>query len=183
MPQFVVEEKIIPIPAEVQLEVTGMAITVKGPKGELSRGFDRLPVHIDYNSDEGHLAIRSFFGRQFERAIVGTVAGHIENMIIGVTKAFEYKLKIISSHFPMTVQRSGDQIEVKNHYGERAAKYAKIVGNIQIKVVGDDVILNGIDKEAVGQTAANLQQITRLRGKRRKDPTTFMDGIYLFEQS
>ncbi|MHA2231276.1 MAG: 50S ribosomal protein L6 [Candidatus Hodarchaeales archaeon] len=183
MPQFVVEEKTIHIPAEVQLELNEKAVTVKGPKGELSRGFDRLPVYIDYNKDEGHVAIRSFFGRQFERAIVGTVAGHIENMIVGVTKAFEYKLKIISSHFPMTVKRTGDQIEVKNHYGERAAKYAKIVGNTQMKVVGDDVILTGIDKEALGQTAANLQEITRLRGKRRKDPTTFMDGIYLFERS
>ncbi len=183
MPQFIVEEKIIQVPAEVQLEVEGKAIAIKGPEGELKRNFDRLPIHLEYDDNAGQIVVRSFFGRHFERAIVGTVAGHIKNMIIGATKGFEYKLKIISSHFPMTVQRTGDQIEVKNHYGERAAKYAKIVGDIQVKIIGDDVILTGSDKEDLGQTAANLQEVTRLRGKRRKDPTTFMDGVYLYSKS
>ncbi|MFW9915777.1 MAG: 50S ribosomal protein L6 [Candidatus Thorarchaeota archaeon] len=183
MPQFLVEEKIVQVPADVQLEVEDKIIVVKGPKGELKRNFDRLPIYLEYDDDAGQVVVRSFFGRHYERAIVGTVAGHIQNMIIGTTIGFEYKLKIISSHFPMTVQRTGDQIEVKNHYGERAAKYAKVIGDTQVKVVGDDVILTGSDKEDVGQTAANLQEITRLRGKRRKDPTTFMDGVYLYERS
>jgi large subunit ribosomal protein L6 len=183
MPQFAVEEKKVQVPAEVQLELEKKIVVIKGPKGELKRNFERLPVHLSYDSDEGLVIVRAFFGRHFEQSIVGTVASHIKNMITGVTQGFEYKLKIISSHFPMTVQRTGDQIEVKNHYGERAAKYAKIVGNVQVKVVGDDVILTGTNKEDIGQTAANLQEITRLRGKRRKDPTTFMDGVYLYSKS
>jgi len=183
MTRFVVEEKTILVPSEVQLEVDGRIVSVKGPKGELKKDFERLPIHLDYKSAKEHVIVRTYFGRHFEKAIVGTVASHIQNMINGVTKGFEYKLKIVSSHFPMTVERSGNKIIVKNHYGERAPKYAEIVGTVQMKVVGDDVILTGISKEDLGQTAANLQEITRLRGKRRKDPTTFMDGIYTYEKN
>ncbi len=183
MTRFVIEEKLIEIHPDVQLTVEGQRISVKGPKGELQREFIRLPVTIIHNPNENTITVRSHFGRHFEMSIIGTVAAHIQNMITGVTKGFEYKLKIISSHFPMTVQRKESIIIVKNHYGERAPKFAKIVGDIDFKVVGDDIILTGINKEDLGQTAANIQNVTRLRGKRRKDPTTFQDGIYVFEKT
>ena len=57
-----------------------------------------------------------------------------------------------------------------------------MVDGVKVKVDGDDVIVEGIDKEAVGQTAANIQELTRQRGKRRQSPKTFMDGLFIFNK-
>ena len=51
-----------------------------------------------------------------------------------------------------------------------------------MRVEKDDVIIEGIDKEAVGQTTANMQEVCRLRGKRKKDPETFMDGVWQWDK-
>ncbi|MEM2385595.1 MAG: 50S ribosomal protein L6, partial [Candidatus Bathyarchaeia archaeon] len=55
----------------------------------------------------------------------------------------------------------------------------KIVGNAKVRISGDDVIVQGISIEDVSQTAANIEQATKIR---RKDPRVFLDGIYLYER-
>ena len=111
--------------------------------------------------------------------MVGTVCAHIRNMIKGVTKGFTYKLKIVYAHFPISVKVEGDKILIENFLGERAPRVAKIVGNTKVIVKKDDVILQGINIEEVGQTAANIEQATKIKNK---DPRKFLDGIYVYEK-
>jgi large subunit ribosomal protein L6 len=53
------------------------------------------------------------------------------------------------------------------------------VGGCKVSVEGEDVVVRGLDKEAVGQTAANIELATKVR---RKDPRVFLDGIYLYKR-
>ena len=101
-------------------------------------------------------------------------------MITGVTKGYHYKLKIVFSHFPITVKVQENQYLIENFTGERRARRIKIIGDVKVKVETDDIIIEGINLEDVSQTAANIEQSTRVR---RKDPRVFLDGIYVFERN
>ena len=69
-----------------------------------------------------------------------------------------------------------DTVTIDNFLGERHPRTAKIVGSAKVVVKGDEVTITGVNKEHVGQTMANLEQATKIRGK---DPRVFQDGIYL----
>ena len=100
-------------------------------------------------------------------------------MMLGVIHGVTYKMKVVFAHFPPNVKVEGDRLIVENFYGEKAPRSAKILKGVTVTVQGDDVILEGIDVETVGQTAANIQHSTKLR---RKDPRKFHDGIYVYEK-
>ena len=104
--------------------------------------------------------------------MLGTLVAHINNLITGVTYGYKYNLKIVYSHFPIRVTPEGkkNRLRIENLYGGRKALYAVILDGVKVKVEDEDVVVTGINKEAVGQTAANIQEITRQRGKRRKSP-------------
>jgi large subunit ribosomal protein L6 len=56
----------------------------------------------------------------------------------------------------------------------------KIIGDVKVKVEGDDIIVQGSNLEDVSQTAANIEQATKVK---KKDPRVFLDGIYVFERN
>ena len=123
--------------------------------------------------------VETFFADRRKKALVGTIASHIENMIIGVTKKFYYKLKIIYTHFPVNVRIEGDTLYIENFLGEKAPRKAKILSGVDVKLSKDEITLEGIDIEKVGQTAANIEQATKVRGRDRR---VFIDGIYIYEK-
>jgi large subunit ribosomal protein L6 len=88
-------------------------------------------------------------------------------------------LKIVFSHFPITAKVVGQYLTITNFTGERSPRKAKIMGNTKVMVKGEDIIVQGINLEDVSQTAANIQNSTKIR---RKDPRVFLDGIYVFER-
>ncbi len=63
--------------------------------------------------------------------------------------------------------------------GERSARVTEILGDCKVSVEGDDIIIKGVSLEDVGQTAANLEQATKIK---RKDQRIFLDGIYVYEK-
>ena len=167
----------VEIPENVEVTVEGKRVSVKGPKGTLSRSFN-APVNIILNGNI--VRVEATFPRKREKAMVGTVASHIRNMIIGVTKGFVYKLKIVYAHFPINVKVEGKKVLIENFLGERAPRIAEIVGDdVKVMVKGDDIIVEGINIENVGQTAANIQLATKIKDK---DPRVFQDGIYVYEK-
>ena len=88
-------------------------------------------------------------------------------------------MKIVYAHFPITVKVKDDAIFVENFQGERAPRVSKIVGDTKVVSKGDDVIITGPVLTDVSQTAASLQQNTKVKNK---DHRVFLDGIYLFEK-
>ncbi len=85
-------------------------------------------------------------------------------------------MRVVYAHFPVKVSVQGDAVVIENFLGERHPRHAPIRGTTRVDVKGDTVTIQGPDIEAVGQTAANVEQATRIR---RKDPRVFQDGIYL----
>jgi len=170
-------KEVIPIPEGVNVEIERNFIKVSGPKGELQRELEFPGISIEKKDRE--IVVSTQIPRRIETAMVGTFASHIRNMMIGVTEGFERKLRIVYAHFPIQVKVMGDVVSIGNFLGERKARKAKILGNSNVRVSGDEVIVTGIDKEMVCQTAANIEQATKIKGF---DPRVFQDGIYVVEE-
>jgi large subunit ribosomal protein L6 len=103
------------------------------------------------------------------------LASEIRSAALGVEKGLEKKMKIVFAHFPMSIEIKGDQVLVKNVFGEKKPRTARIMGATKVEVKGQDVLVKGVDPYDVGQTAAN---INKLSFARRKDARVFQDGIY-----
>ncbi|WP_297090976.1 50S ribosomal protein L6 [Thermococcus sp.] len=168
----------VEIPEGVEVTVENNVVKVKGPKGELERELRYPGVQIF--TEDGKVVVFKEFPRKRDIAIARTFKAHITNMIKGVTEGFTYKLKVVYSHFPMTVKVQGDEVVIENFLGEKNPRRAKILPGVTVKVMGQEVIVEGIDKEAVGQTAANIEQATRIT---KWDRRVFQDGIYIVEKA
>ena len=101
-------------------------------------------------------------------------------MITGVTKGFTYKMKIVFSHFPITVKIQNKAVVIENFTGEKRPRKLKILGDVKVKLETDDIIIQGAALEDVSQTAANIERGTRVTNK---DPRVFLDGIYVYERN
>jgi large subunit ribosomal protein L6 len=167
----------VEVPNGVEVQVEGRVVTVKGEKGTLTRDFSKAPVTIEL--DGKTVRVRANWPRKREAALVGTISSHIQNMIVGVTKGFTYKLKIVFSHFPISVKVQANTVLIENFTGERSPRKAKIMGDVKVSAKGDDVIVQGINLEDVSQTAANIENATKVK---KKDPRVFLDGIYVYER-
>jgi large subunit ribosomal protein L6 len=167
----------VEIPEDVEGKLEGRIVTIKGEKGELTRDFSHAPINIQLEGKT--VTVQASWPRKKEAALVGTVRSHIQNMIKGVTKGFTYKLKIVFSHFPITVKIKEKTLTIENFTGERNPRKAKIMGDTKVTVKEDDIIVQGINLEDVSQTAANIQNATKIR---KKDPRVFLDGIYVYEK-
>ncbi|MEM1578865.1 MAG: 50S ribosomal protein L6 [Archaeoglobaceae archaeon] len=175
-------EEVIKIPEGVEAEVIGDTIAgykvkVKGPLGENSRFLKFREVFIEKRDSE--LRIYSPVAKAKHRAIVGTFAAHIRNLITGVKDGFEYKLKVFYAHFPVKLRVSGNEVIIENFLGETRPRRAKIVGRAKVEIRGQEIIVKGVDIEECGQTAANLERATKIR---KKDRRVFQDGIYILKK-
>jgi len=167
--------KEIAIPEGVNVEVSNAKFKVTGPKGSVEKKFE-LTKEIKVEKVENKIKISSERERRNIKALIGTNIGHIKNAIDGVIKGFTYRLRVVYSHFPVTVKAEKDKVVISNFLGERTTRIAKIVGQTQVKIEGADIIVTGINIEEVGQTAGNLELATRIVGF---DKRIFQDGIYL----
>lgn len=167
----------VEIPEGVAVTVDGNTVTVKGPKGEVTRQLSYPEIEI--RKEDSCLIVNSRLDRKRHRAMVGTLAAHIGNMVAGVTRGYEYKMKVVYSHFPIQLKAASDQLIINNFLGERKSRSAKILPGTKVDIGKDEVVVSGIDKECVGQTMANIEQATRVRGF---DIRIFQDGIYLVDK-
>ena len=172
-----VREVEIPDGVEVQVEKPAK-IRVKGKLGELEKDLSHAGVTLEL--DSGKVVVKFLGKGRRAESMIGTITSIIRNMIIGVTQGFTYKMKIIASHFPMSAKIKEDTVVIENFIGERFSRIAKIVGkDTKVEVKGDEIIVKGIDKQAVGQTAANIELATKIT---KKDLRKFLDGIYIYEK-
>ncbi len=168
----------IQAPDDVDVSLEGRRITVKGPKGILTRDFSFAPVSIELNGKT--MRIWAEWPRKKEASLVGTINSHVKNMITGVRRGFTYKLKMVFSHFPISAKLEDKTVLIENFTGERNPRKAKIIGNVQVRIQGEDILVQGVDLEEVSQTAANIEQSTKVK---KKDPRVFLDGLYVYERA
>ena len=173
-------QQTMPVPEGVQLAVDGRKIKVTGPKGTLEEDFSHMPVH--FSLEGSSFRVYSSWARKREVALVGTALAHVRNMVRGVTSGYTYKLKIVYAHFPITVkvQDKDRRLLIENFTGEKTPRIITIAGTAKVKVVSDELHVQGTSLRDVSQTAANIQTGTKIK---EKDQRVFLDGIYIFEKS
>ena len=167
----------IEIPDDVSAETDHLELTVEGPNGSVTR---RLWYpDVDVSVEDGAVVIATANEDAKTNATVGTFESHVANMIYGVTDGWEYTMEVYYAHFPMQVSVEGDEVVIANFLGEKADRRAPIRGDTDVQVDGEMVTLSGSDKEAVGQTAADIEQLTKVTDK---DTRVFQDGVYIVEK-
>jgi large subunit ribosomal protein L6 len=162
------------IPKGITVSLDKHTLTVNGPKGKISRTFVGHGHKILIESES--IVLECPTTRKKDRAVLGTWNGHIINMMTGVMHEFEYRMKIIYSHFPIKVSIKEDKVVIENFLGEREPRFADIAPGVKVEAKGDTVTLRGIDIEALGMTAARIEYATKIKAK---DPRVFQDGIYI----
>ena len=167
-------EKELILPENVTIEIDNKTVKVTGPKGTLQKQFKYFH-DIAITKKENKLLVTCKSDKKKVRAMIGTIIAHVKNMGKGVSEGYTYKMKIIYSHFPVTIKIEGDKFLINNFLGEKKPRIANILGDTKIEVKGQDVILTGPNKEDVGQTCGNIEQACRIT---KYDRRVFMDGIY-----
>jgi large subunit ribosomal protein L6 len=165
------------IPEGVTVTYKRPMITVQGPLGKTWKSFKKIPVTIEVT--ESKVLFKAQGTRDKSRAIMNTSRSLIRNLCEGVVEGYTIKMKIVFSHFPITVKVEGKTILIENFQGERAPRKTKIWGETKVVPKGDDVIITGHVLTDVSQTAAEIENGSRVKNK---DHRVFLDGVYKFEK-
>ena len=152
-------------------------VELSGSKGSISRSVPRKNVKVDVSGNK--ISIKSKSATKREKKIVFTYRAHLKNAIKGVSAGFEYKLKICSGHFPMSVGVKGNTLEIKNFIGEKVPRVLKLKQGADVKIDGEIITVTGTDKEIVSTVASDIELLTRRPGF---DHRIFQDGIYIIEK-
>jgi len=174
--RFETLQRTVSIPDQVSVQIEGRTVKVKGPLGSLQEDLSHLPVSIDV--DDNKVRLETSWPRKREIGMLGTAAAHVRNMLKGVTQGYRYELRTVYAHFPVTVKvdEKAKVLKIENFTGEKTPRYAKIVEGVKVDVKGEDISVEGIDLKSVSQTAANIQDSTKIK---KKDLRVFLDGIYV----
>lgn len=165
------------IPEGASAETERFDLTISGENGSVTRRLWYPNVTVDVDGDE--VVIETAAEDAKTNAIVGTFTSHIQNAFHGVSEGWTYEMEVFYSHFPMQVRVEDDEVVIQNFLGERAPRRTKIHGDTTVDVDDERLTLSGPSKDDVGQTAADIEQLTRVSGK---DVRVFQDGVYITEK-
>ncbi len=141
------------IPAGVTVSVDGNRVTVKGPKGELSTNINEH-IHVDIKETELTITRDNDNYKQYH----GTANANIHNMIVGVTEGFEKKLECVGVGYRF--QMKGNELVITA--GHSHPWNPEIPEGIKVEVPSNtELLIKGIDKQLVGEFAANIRKIRK----------------------
>jgi large subunit ribosomal protein L6 len=164
----------IEIPEDVTAEMDHLDITVEGPNGSVTRRLWYPDITVSV--EDGEVVVSADADDAKTVSTVGTFESHVRNMFHGVTEGWEYTMEVFYSHFPMQVDVESEEVVISNFLGERHPRRAKIRGDTEVRIDGEEIALSGPSIEDVGQTAADIEQLTRVNDK---DTRVFQDGVYI----
>ncbi len=168
------------IPEGLNVESVNNFVKVNGPKGELFRSF--VSPRVSIIKDNNYFILKCKENVKFSRRdkmVINTYRAHIKNMFNGVLRGYTAKLKICSGHFPMNVAVDGNTLIIKNFLGEKVPRKSPIGPGVKVQVQGEIISISGLDKEKVGQTAARIEQSTRITNRDRR---IFQDGCFIISK-
>jgi large subunit ribosomal protein L6 len=178
MPKLDMISHSIELPDGVSATISGYDVTVAKDGKSITREFRHPRIEVRDSTDG--MEVFCNLPRRKEKALAGTWAAHLTNMVRGIDSGFEYKLKAVYSHFPMTIKVQGNEMTITNLFGEKVPRVAALPwspGEVEVKVANKtDITVIGVDREKVGQTAANIERACRIK---KRDRRVFQDGIYI----
>ena len=167
----------VKIPENVKVSFKSNMLNVEGPLGKTYKNFKKIPVDIQINDNT--ISLKAQGTRNSNYAIMNTARSLIRNILEGVVEGYTIKMKIVFSHFPINVKVDGKKVLIENFQGERAPRITKIWGETKVMPKSDDVIITGHVLTDVSQTAAEIENGSKVKNK---DHRVFLDGIYKFEK-
>jgi large subunit ribosomal protein L6 len=170
----------VEVPKGVSFRAEKGILKVKGPQGEIHREYPSDAIAITLKDATVTLTLQIPPQRKVSKALLGTWAAHVKNLVTGANVGFEAKLKSVAAHFPMKLQVKEGSLVIENFLGEKFPRTATIVDGVQATVEGEFVILRGADIERVGRAAAEIERTTHIRDY---DPRVFQDGIYIVDRA
>ena len=178
MPRVAIVSHKIELPDGLESSIEGDTVTISKEGKSISRDFVHNRVSVS-KCDDG-IEVNCSLPRRSEKAIAGTWAAHLRNMIRGIDEGFEYRLKAVFSHFPMSLKVDGNRFTITNMLGEKVPRVAKLPwtpAEVEVKIQNKtDITISGADREKVGQTAANIEKACKVK---KRDPRVFQDGVYI----
>ena len=166
-----VGKKPVPIPSGVEFKVNGSRVDVKGPKGQLSR--DMHPnMQIEFKDNE--VTVTRPTNDRLDRSLHGLTRTLINNMVLGVSTGYSKQLNIVGVGYKVAVKGKGLELNLGHSH---AINYPAPKG-IDFEVDGkkNTIVVKGINKELVGQTAAEI------RGLRPPEPYKGKGVMYSTER-
>lgn len=145
----------ITIPQGVEVKVVGTKLTVKGPKGTLEREIHPLVTIVIDNSIVSATIADPENG--VERALWGTTAAHVKNMVEGAAKGFEKKLEVNGVGFRVAMQGKDLKLEVGFSHPVVYTMPASVIASVEKNVI----TLTSADIEMLGKTAAEIRAIKK----------------------
>ncbi|KAK6443197.1 60S ribosomal protein L9B [Oleoguttula sp. CCFEE 5521] len=185
--RYIHSEESLTIPEGVKIHIKTRQVTVEGPRGKLTKNLGHINVCFSHPSPN-IINIEMHHGNRKNVATLRTVRTLINNMITGVTKGYKYKMRYVYAHFPINVNldKNGDtglwEVEIRNFLGEKIIRRIVCQPGVDVeasKNVKDQLELTGNSLENVSQSAADIQQVCRVRNK---DIRKFLDGLYVSER-
>lgn len=145
----------VPIPDGVNVSIVGRNVTINGPRGELQRA---LPEKIEATESDGEIVVTRTTEQREVRALHGLVRSLLNNMVLGVTQGFEKRLEI--SGVGYRASKQGNDLEFLVGFSHPVRKPAP--AGIEFEVpTPTKITVRGIDKELVGQVAAEIRSIRK----------------------
>lgn len=143
----------IPLPQGVEVEIKGSEVSVKGPKGELSRSFN-LAIAISLN--DGTITVSRPSDNRIHRSLHGLTRSLLANMVEGVSKGFQKDLELVGVGY--RAQMLGEKVVLQVGYSHPVE--INPPPGVSLVVVGAQRIsVQGIDKELVGDVAAKIRAL------------------------
>jgi len=163
------------IPAGIEVEIHGNTITMKKGAHELKKV---IAEQVDMKKDGDKIILQTKKAKRLGKRNYGSAKSHIKNMIEGLDKGYEYELEICNVHFPITVtfDKAKHEFIIKNLLGEKSPRIVYAKKNIEVEVKAPKIKIKSYDVEAAGQTAADLEKVTKIRNR---DRNKFQDGIFI----
>ncbi len=170
-------EKIM-LPENIEAEFKDNYFIVKSQGKEQRR---KIGSKINVKIDNKKIIIECKNATKKEKKIMNTTIAHIKNMFEGFKNKFVYKLQICRTHFPISVfiEDGKKELLIKNFLGENKPRKAKILDDAEVKLEKDIITIESFNKEAAGQTAANIEKATRIK---KRDRRVFQDGIWIISK-
>ena len=163
------------IPTGIEVEINGNVIKMKKGANELKT---IISEQVDMKKDGDKIILQVKKARRMNKRNYGSAKSHIKNMIEGLDKGYEYELEICTVHFPMTVtfDKAKHEFIIKNLLGEKSPRIVYAKKNIVVEIKAPKIHIKSHDLEAAGQTAADLEKVTKIRNR---DRNKFQDGIFI----
>jgi large subunit ribosomal protein L6 len=160
----------IAVPGGVDVTIDGREVTVKGPKGSLSHS---VAAPIEVAQEDGTLLVRRPDDERTSKALHGLTRSLLANMVLGVTQGYEKRLEIVGTGYRVTAKGSNLEFALGYSHSITVEPPQGVTFTVEAP---NRFMVSGIDKQQVGEVAANLRKL------RKPDPYKGKGVRYAGEQ-